>query len=398
MLLYIVFLSGWLLVNIRKYKFNTSSLLLLLYLISAIAGSFLTYVEPSRFLFATFFSVLSHIILLFVFLYPIVYFGNHISLNAIKFNNVLIRRLSYFSILVGLSSIIVSIMEINNIINYDNLEVIRSIQLSQENMSLYEHGLLGYLATIGVVTPIFALFFSFYRLFILKKEDLYFYFLFISSFSGVSINLIIAGRDGIVRWVLFFLFNLVLFKKYISLKKISMRGWFLLIFALFCMITIFMNISTDRFGEQKKLYLSILEYIGQPFCFYSNTFNNVGNRSLFGFKSLFPILGGGVGPLEIARSSLSFRTDVFPTFVGTFVLCVGYIRTFLMGGAFFLFSLLFNKKRATKLNNLISYMIFYQIAYIGVFYFVYAMLAWQLSFFIIYILSRKVYKISNIYI
>jgi len=249
-------------------------------------------------------------------------------------------------------AIFISIEGIKNVFSADNFELARFEALDKEDTSLYRYGVVGYLATIGTMTPLFALFCSFYRLFVLKKEGMLFYLLFFSSFSGAFLNFTSAGRDGFVRWGLFLFFCIVFFRRHITFKLIPKLLLIILVLLLAIIGTIFIAITEDRFGEGNVMYLSLLEYIGQSFYHYSNTFHGTGNSCWFGFGSIFPFFPGGPNPLEIARMSFPFRTDVFPTFVGTFVLCVGYFRAFLMGIFFFLITCIFIKRKFTNLVRL----------------------------------------------
>ena len=92
--------------------------------------------------------------------------------------------------------------------------------------------------------------------------------------------------------------------------------------------------------------------------------------------------------LDIAKLNLNFSTSSFHTFIGSFVLNVGTFWTIIMALFFNISYRLSHRIISYKLNNFFSYLIFYQIVYIGIFYFVYALLAWQCSFLIIYILSK----------
>lgn len=384
--------------NYRKHGFNISTLLILVYLISSFSALLLVNIYPSDYNPSniTIIAVLSHLILLFLYLYPIVNVGNRLILENIVISKKIICQLSYFLIIVGFSGILVSYYGIVDVLSADNFEAARFDALNREDTSLYQYGLIGYLGTIGSMSPLFALFCSFYRLFCLNKKDLLFYLLFFSSFSGAFLNFSGAGRDGFVRWGMFFILCLVLFRKEFCFKKVPKLLLFLLFIILILIVILFIAITLARFGEGESSWKSILEYAGQSFYYYSDTFEGVGNENLFGFASIFPIIPGGMTPLDIARvNTYNFRLDVFPTFVGTFVLSIGYLNTLIMGLLFFLFYLYFNRIKFSKLSHIVSYLIFYQVTYIGIFYFVFAMLARQLSFIIIYLVSFRYYSIVH---
>lgn len=390
LLFYVLFFGSWLIKNYQRKQFNISSLLIFIYFLSCCSTVVLCFIQPNLYDIndITVLASLSHILLLFLFIYPLVVVGNKINICEINIEKGNMNLFSIFVIIAGLLLMCLSISSIRDVLSADNFGIARQEALNREDNSYYRYGIIGYLATIGTMTPLFALFCAFYRLFIWKKAGVTFYFLFLTSLSGVFANLSGAGRDGVVRWMMFLVVCLILFKKEFRFKLIPKPLVGLLMIILVTVIILFSLITIARFGEGEDGLASLLEYIGQPFYHYSNTFNGIGNSYVLGFSAIFPIIPGGVDPLEIARmTSFSFRTDVFTTFVGTFVLDVGFICTFLMAVGFFIFYLGFNKGKVRYFHNIVSYLIFYQVAYIGVFYFVFAMLARQLSFVLLYILS-----------
>ena len=398
-ILYVIIFILLFYINIKKHGFNTASLLVFIYLVSSIFTQILTSTAPSEYNpnDITLDSVVAHVVLLFLFMSPIIHVGNKILISELIISDAIFSRFVFFVIVCGLSGIIVSYWGIIEVLSAPNFEAARFDALAREDTSYYSYGLIGYLATIGTMTPMFAIFCAFYRLFVHNKTGIILYLLILSSFSGAFLNFAGAGRDGFVRWALFMVFNIVLFKNQISLRKIPKILLLILIVFGSTIVTLFIAITIARFGEGDKGWMSVMEYIGQSFYHFSNTFHGVGNENHFGFNSIFPLFPGANDPLSIARiSNFNFRTDVFPTFVGSFVLKVGYINTFALGVTFFIIYTYLSRYKRLKLYNIVAYMIFYQVAYIGIFYFVFAMLARQLSFLILYMLSKYKIKINNL--
>lgn len=388
--LYVLFFLSWVIINTIYRGFNISTFLLLMYLFSSISGVFLTILEPITFngSSVTLESVCVYLFLFFLFVYPVIYIGNKLDVRHLCISNKLFFQVSYFCIIIGLSSIILSIRDIVNIFSYDSFEVARQLSLEKEDLSFYKYGFWGYLATIGMITPFFALFLSFYRFFVSKKRGFVLYLLLFTSLSGVFMNLSIAGRDGIVRWVMFFVACCVIFKDMIKIDQLPRKMIFFLFLLSVGVIGLFLLISISRFGDGRGLFVSLLSYIGHPLYYFSIIYHGVGDQCYFGWSSIFPIIPGGVSALDVAKTSLAFRTDTFSTFIGSFVLRVGSLRTILMSLVYFFVVLFASMKYRNRLSYYFSFLIFYQILYIGIFYFVYTSLAWQCSFIIIYFMSK----------
>lgn len=398
-LIYIFFFGEWFINNKRKYGLNSSTLLIGTYLASALALLFLIVKEYNNiysFEKMDIIATLYHIIILWLFMRPIIDQGNLLDIDKLKIPKKQNTFISWTFVIIGLLTIILSIPGIISVLSFDTFEGARQEAIEgDEQKGFYSYGLIGYIATIGMITPMFAIFMAFYRLFCLRKADILFYLLILTSLSGAIMNLTIAGRDGIVRWIMFVVFNIALFKKQFSIKLIP--KFLLIIFTIIVAFTLvfFALITFSRFGDGNDAIMSIIDYLGMSFFWFSDVFRGVGTDYLFGFNSIFPIIPGGMNSLDIAKLDLDFSTMTFHTFAGSFVLYVGTIFTAIMAVVFYLLYKLNHSVIRNRINNYFAYMIFYQIEYIGVFYFVYALLAWQCSFVIIYLLSRRFYLINK---
>lgn len=394
-IIYILFWGIWFVRNYKRYGLNSSSTLIGLYFSSAIAQLVLVlyhpqYSEGKLYIDAT----LYHLVTSILFMAPIINHGNKLQMSALYIPSKLFKQVSYSLIIIGMLTIVLSISGIQNVLSFENFDGARQDAIwGDEDKSFYSYGLVGYIATIGMITPMFAIFMAFYRLFKECNPDIIFYLLIITSLSGTFMNLTIAGRDGLVRWLMFVICNIAIYKNYFSIRSIPFILKVIFIIMLIFVVLFFLLITYSRFGEGKDAIMSIVDYLGMSFYRFSEIFNGVGTNYLFGFNSLFPILPGGMNSLDIAKLDLNFSTSSFHTFIGSFVLNVGTFWTIMMALIFNIGYRLSHKVVNCKLNNFFSYMIFYQIVYIGIFYFVYALLAWQCSFLIIYMLSKS-YKFN----
>ena len=394
-ILYIFFFGIWFLVNFKKHAFNSSTLLIGLYFASAIAQLILVLFHPDYVANKVYFdATLYHLTISVLFMQPIVAYGNKLDVCKLCIPDYLFNRVSYSLIIIGSLTIILSISGIKNVLSFDTFEGARENAIwGEDNTSFYSYGLIGYIATIGMNTPMFAIFMAFYRLYKHKKDDLVFYLLFITSLSGAFMNLTIAGRDGLVRWIMFFICNIAIYREYFSFKKFPFILKILGIIMLVFVGAFFVLITFSRFGQGEDAVMSIIDYLGMSFYRFSEIYRGVGVDYLFGFQSIFPIIPGGMNSLDIAKLELNFSTSSFHTFMGSFVLYVGTFWTFVMA---VIFNFLFknsHKGKNFKLSNFFCFLIFFQIVYVGIFYFVYALLAWQCSFLIVYLLSKQ-YRIQ----
>jgi len=391
-IIYILFWGLWFFVNVKKHGINSSSVLIGLYLASSICLFVLVLYNPDYnadrvYLGATFY----HLILYLLFVTPIVKHGNRLDIEKLYIPDLLYKRVSYALIVIGTLTIILSISGIKNVLSFDSFEGARQDAIWGEgNKTFYSYGLIGYVATIGMNTPMFAIFLAFYRLFKVRKTDIVFYLLILTSLSGPFMNLTIAGRDGLVRWIMFLICNIAIYKKYLSFKIIPLFLKLLSLVVVGFICVFFIVITFSRFGDGEDAIMSIVEYLGMSSYFFSEIYKHVGTDYLFGFQSIFPIFPGGLNSLEIAKLGLNFSTSAFHTFAGTFVLYVGTFWTLIMAIVFNFFYNYSHRLSHFRLSNYFAYLIFYQVVFVGVFYFVYALLAWQCSFLIVYLLSKPI--------
>lgn len=397
---YILFWGIWFVKNYKQYGLNSSSTLIGLYFSSAIAQLILVlhhpeYSERKLYIDAT----LYHLLVSILFMAPIIVHGNKLQISKLYIPSKLFKKVSYSLIIIGLLTIVLSISGIRNVLSFENFEGARQDAIwGEDDKSFYSYGLIGYIATIGMITPMFAIFMAFYRLFKDKKSDIIFYLLIITSLSGAFMNLTIAGRDGLVRWFMFVICNITIYKNFFSIKSIPFILKVIFVVILIFVVLFFLLITYSRFGKGEDAIMSIVDYLGMSFYRFSEIFHGVGTNYLFGFNSLFPIFPGSMNSLDIAKLHLNFSTSSFHTFIGSFVLNVGTFWTIIMALIFNVSYRMSHRIINYKLNNFFSYMIFYQIVYIGIFYFVYALLAWQCSFLIIYILSKPYrFKLRAVY-
>lgn len=396
--LYLIFFGSWILINYRKNGFNISALILLLYFFGASCclSIFLFYSDeikyPER---ISIISVISHITLLWLFLYPLVKNGNYFSPEKLKIGK---RQLSIFSwciIVPSLSAMSVSILDIVKIFAFGNLLEARMAfvngDLSTEYVSRF--GAIGYILSLGPVISFLGLFFFFYDKFYCKEKGVTAWLLFLSSFCIVAYNLAIAGREGFVRWFFYCIFCVVFFRKYINYQQnrilfnlIGCFGGILLV--------IFSMITADRFEDSSNgPFYSMISYCGQQFYYYSYAYERFFEDGYGSLGELFPIISNTRADAMDINSFVNadYYLNTFSTFVGSFLKEAGFMNTFLLSLFTFIFSSLFFWRRKKYANysllRLVAYLFYYEVMLLGFFYFIHYLKFTQITIVFFIMLS-----------
>lgn len=155
-----------------------------------------------------------------------------------------------------------------------------------------------------------------------------------------------------------------------QIKTLKLSSLFLAVpFALYVVL---MTIS--RFGEENGIIDSLMVYIGeQPFNYsYFFTDINISEQTLGGklnFSYLFPEEEWLTEPLNYYISSKEFL-NVFAAIPGALLFDFGYYSIFII----FLISICFyltmrNRNKRHNFNNFLSYIIYFQIIFMGMFYY-----------------------------
>lgn len=375
-LIYVLFFGIWFCRIYKQYGFNISAFLLVFYLFSSVCCFciFLFYPHmiehPER---VKFYSVLYHILVLSLFLSPVVYAGNRLCVEKLSFDTKLLNRFSYCLIIPSILSICLSMGDVINIFAFGNLLDARNTLLQDSSLNyINRFGMLGYLPALGPGLSFLCLFFSFYYRFFLKEKGYITNLLFISSFCIVVFNLTIAGRDGIVRWLLFFLFSVIFFRRYLSFRT-NRKFWMVLLVFSIVIISVFLLISGDRFGDRdENTFFYLLNYYGQPFYYFSYHFQRFAYSNIQGISSIFPFITGNVQFIYDLNSLISadYFLNVFATFIGSFLYRTGAVNSFCIGvSAFFLLYWVFVNMKIVSLSKLILFLFMYEIFMLGLFYY-----------------------------
>lgn len=391
------FIFALLILMKKQRKFDIGCYLLLIYIICVTCFAVIYYFYSDIIQFPeriNIESVFVHLLLLFLFLFPFVNFSKRLNFDSLPISD---KGLIYFAwclIVPSLLAIYVSAFDVVNIIAFGNYDLARTAYLTGDIDGGYitRFGFVGYFFSFGPQTCFLSVTMFFYFYFYKGYSKLGM-LLFISSLALVVQNLSIAGREGFVRWMLYFGFNFILFRNYVSYKEHKVF-WKIILVGIIVMFVVFRAISIDRFQDSSYGPLfSFLNYAGQPFYHFSYVYEAFGEKNTSGLLSIFSLIVGNETTSGISEVSTDFALNTFSTFVGGFIKRAGFSQTLIFGVFWFLFlSIVFNKKKKNSFTLTIAYITLYDVLLIGVLYFIHYPRFTQITMlfyiFVAYILTK----------
>lgn len=231
--------------------------------------------------------------------------------------------------------------------------------------------------------PIVILFY-FYSIAFLEKSKFFNRMLLFSSTAYIVNVLSGVGRDGVVLWLMSFLFSYVLFKKnllYLQKKKIKKLFWSMFIIGMLFFVSITISrffLVSDSSGEG---FYSIIGYSGEQFSNFNNLFNRIPHPEKYGsFIDLFPIFNlfeskhsdfNFLEQWENNKLYLGLDPNVFSSYIGSFYLKIGAFGTFVLSLFAFLAGLYFvsKGKQTIDFSLLLLITLYSQIPLHGFFYY-----------------------------
>lgn len=317
--------------------------------------------------------VIAYIFFIFIFLFPLYYFKENKNLT-IKLPNIgllnifssVLIVLSIFSIAFYLPAVIKMFKSGTALaILRNNLSSIRTEYVNTE-------GLWNTIASVSSSLYPFAmmLFFLYY---IKGKNTIRCALLFVSSTSKIIMVLSFVGRDGVVFWIINFIFMYFLFYNYFSEKQKKRLRSVFIVMAAVAMIPI-LAISISRFGGKSNngTMRSILSYLGQMVPNYLLFFNVRADHYCFG--SAFPLLYEIIGkekPTVYRWIDGGTESNVFGTFLKSFNISLGVWGTVAVGiFALIVFCVIFGKeKKVLSYHYYFVYILYFHTLSEGLFYF-----------------------------
>ena len=325
MIVYLLFFI-FLFISYRKYKSWLINGSLLYYIAAAFCGLLTHYlIKPEA--YSTFLSVIFHLLLFYLFLKPVLTYGKREGNRAfLLLDNKRFQILSYALIGLQLFSILFFAKDDFTMLARGDLSQIRSEILSAGR------GTGSLPRTIAGVASFYYgynILLFFYSLSFRKDSRSFLFLLIFTSSSRIFHSLTYMGRDGILFWILSFIFSFLIFKPYLPDKSKRMVKWIAIVIGSFAFLLLG-AISISRFSESDSgTLLSLVNYFGQPMNNFGMLFDRV--HEYEGTKSIFPLLFGekGVGGAEAIEAAESFMikygiaSNAFYSFVGNFYLAWG---------------------------------------------------------------------------
>lgn len=345
-----------------------------------------------------------YIICTLIILYPAWHFGNLNCLDFI-FPEKFIKWTSYLLIIFGLialSNVLPEIFTLRTYIN--NMSEIRSAYYNgdplAETSTSFIFVLANWVAYIQFFSPVFAF------LNYLKGKRIIALLLCIVSFLPAFNGLIIGEREASVVVLSNFIFAYIFFSPMLS-DKVALKIRKIGIWLTIPCVLFIIGMSLSRFGNSDGGALGgLLVYAGeQPYNFsYFFSQINISQQYLGGklsFSYLFPENQHLEGPINQHINAEEFL-NVFAGIPGSFLLDFAYTAIFVILLISLFFTLVFGSRRNRKTNKMgfgvfMSFLIYYQIVFMGIFYFDFTskyvvsmcLLLFVAYFFIVHVMNLK---------
>ncbi|WP_343021775.1 O-antigen polymerase [Flavobacterium sp. PL12] len=316
---------------------------------------------------------------------------NYIPRNQIK----LFRVVSYFFIFFGIISYVYFLPIVYKLFSSGgSLMVLRTDMVGGANY--VGEGFLPIILNFTCQFYPIILVFYFYSISYLNNKKIFNNLLLFSSTAYILNVLAAIGRDGFILWMMSYIFTFLLFYSFMTpVIKVKQKKVFIYIFVI--ALTFLVPITVARFyrGDVPDSGINSLKsYAGAQFANFNNFYNRIDKPEEIGsVNNLLPILNFFDGQSKGNQDFLSnwdnnvFKygvdPNVFSTFIGSFFLQIGTIRT--VGVSLFAFiigSSLSRRCKRVDFSKLLLITIFSQIVLHGFFYF---KLAYTVSF--VYLIS-----------
>lgn len=345
---------------------------------------------------------------LFILIFPLSKFERRLCSTS-KFYYVDHRKnliVMSFVVLIGLYSLLFFMNNLGSVFSSD-LTTLRYV--IQEEGAFYESSIYSKVAVFGAYLSPLALFLFFYSC-VTGFSRKYSFLLLLSSLSFILYTLNVAGRDGIVIWLLNYGALFCFFYRISSNKLIRNQVVLLFSISMF-VVPVFLYISFQRFsscgGFDHKVLFSGVDYLGQQLYELSSRLDILSTVDYRGeprniipsFYSLWEIVCGEVGSvvtrydLRLDSMSVGLKTYRFTFFVGDIVTELGMLGVFLytLIASSVFYSNLKIVNNCISLSRMILVFLWYMPIIVGVFYFYYGQLVgnvFLLFAFMVYLFYR----------
>lgn len=220
----------------------------------------------------------------------------------------------------------------------------------------------------------------FYSLCVTKKKWWFSVILLIGSISSLAISMQTADRTEFINYALIFIVNLLIFKYFIKKKQwITLAATLIPIVAV-CVIY-FIGVTKARFHTNESGELKgIVQYSGQSYLNFNYFYENAKTDTVF-YERAFPLANHFLLDNDYENQSVEkrnalngFKTNVFASFLGIFLLDMGKIPMILWTLAFSALCIFILPRPKDKAVSFWKIMMTYTLATVpvfGIFYYRY---------------------------
>ena len=359
----------------KKYQSPVLNFSLLYYVAASLCAVLMHYRKDNP---CTILSFIYQTTIFYLFLKPIIKYGKHeIHRKFVMISDNGFLQLSYVLIGLQLFTIVFFIGYDISLLMRGDLSQIRSEMLLSGSDALGA-SLARTIAGTASFFYCYNILLFFYSLAFRKDKKLLLILLIISSSSRIFHALSYVGRDGLLFWILSFLFSFYLFKPYLNeeAKKLIRKVFFVCGSFAFLLIT---AITLSRFKvSDSGVFWSLISYFGQPIDNFASMFHSTYSE-WHGPKSLFPLIFGAkvqsatdlLASVDDFEAKYGFKNNTFFSFVGNMYMSLGPFFTFIFS---VIYSSYMSKKlnrRIVSLSHLTILMIVSQVAINNYFYWAY---------------------------
>lgn len=275
-------------------------------------------------------AVVYHVCYLMLFFAPLKRLEMRLDVNSLeRMPYQSLRPFLWVLIIFSLLSIGGSIIILREISDMTIDEIRTQTMLEGTGREIKESGsVLSHISSFASEYSYIALILAFYCIRFYPQHKNTIYLLFLSCLSYLFYNLEIGGREAIIRYVFDIIFVYFIFWKSLvgqwqrRLRRIA-KVSICFLALLMIMISMARFVSTD----QNSFISGTFGYFGQGFVYFSKIFEAYYDTAAYGQNIFDAVIPGAASTDAFAiDEEVDFATNIFPTFVGSFICDMGMWR------------------------------------------------------------------------
>ncbi len=368
---------------IKNKSLNVGVVLLSLYTIAAWASVLLENHE--LFIFSIHYSKITIepfvylYIALMLFILPLLRFKSNEITHITPPSETKLSLLIKVLIIINIFCIIIQIPTIQDMGVEINWEELKGTHYESEiRFWFYKYSILSHINLLGTAFLPISMALSFYAYFLLDRNKLYTVFFYSTLLLEILVTIVNGNRGNIIIDIVFMFCMYLLFKKFISEKKIKKLRYLLIITSL-PLILFFITITQSRFGSEMVSYYNI-KYAGESFInfnglmydnlqgttngrAYFTLFNRVFNPESIDFET-------GIQKWDFIEKETNVRGQYFYTLIGALCFEFGKVGTVFIAISFLIIaSMILNRNKSITIPQVLFFATSVYLIINGVFFF-----------------------------